>query len=80
MLRRYPDKLFGFVWLSPLERHGPGEHRQAESVDRRRPHGRHEDGWNRWCLQYSGVYPVFERASQLKALIFIHAWFKTGAG
>jgi predicted TIM-barrel fold metal-dependent hydrolase len=80
VLKRYPDKLFGFVWLSLWK-----DTVQANI-----------DKLNRWIadgpligMKMAGTDgvcsvpaydPVFERAAQLKAVIFIHAWFKTGAG
>ncbi|MCW5981361.1 MAG: amidohydrolase family protein [Bryobacteraceae bacterium] len=80
VLTRYPDKLFGFVWLS-LWNNAP-----KENIDK----------LNRWIADgpmigmktagSDGVCsvraydPVFERAAQLKALVYIHAWYKTGAG
>jgi uncharacterized protein len=80
VLKRHPGKLFGFVWLSLWK-----DTVQANI-----------DKLNRWIaegpmigMKMAGtdgicslpVYdPVFERAAQLNAVIFIHAWFKTGAG
>ena len=79
-LKRYPDKLFGFVWLSLWK----------DTVQT------NIDKLNRWIadgpmigMKLAGVDgvcslpvydPVFERAAELRAVIFVHAWFKTGAG
>lgn len=79
-LNRHPDRLFGFIWLSLW----------SDTVQA------NIDKLNRWIadgpmvgMKLAGtdgvcslpVYdPVFERAARLRALIFVHAWFKTGAG
>jgi hypothetical protein len=79
-LKRYPDKLLGFIWLSLWQ----------DTVQA------NVDKLNRWIadgpmigMKIAGtdgvcslpVYdPVFERAARLQAAIYVHAWFKTGAG
>jgi hypothetical protein len=78
--KRYPGKLFGFIWLSLWK--------DTVQVN--------IDKLNRWIadgpmigMKMAGtdgicslpVYdPVFERAAQLRAAIFVHAWFKSGVG
>lgn len=80
VFKRYPDKLFGFVWMSLWK-----DTVQANI-----------DKLNRWVsdgpmigMKLAGtdgicslpVYdPVFEHAARLNALIYVHAWFMTGAG
>jgi len=79
LLRRYPGKLFGFLWMSLWK------HSAAENIRL----------LNRWVadgpmvgMKVAGgdgtcslpVYdPVFEHAAKIKAGTFIHAWFKTGS-
>ncbi|MEW5974923.1 MAG: amidohydrolase family protein [Acidobacteriota bacterium] len=80
VLRRYPDKLFALIWLSLWK----------DTVEA------NVNKLNRWIadgpmvgMKISGVDgicslpvydPVFERAAHLQAVIYVHAWFKTGAG
>ena len=79
ILTRYPKKLFGFLWMSLWQRN------TAENIAL----------MNRWIadgpmfgMKIAGpdgvcslpVYdPIFEHAARLKAVAYIHAWFKTGA-
>lgn len=80
ILKRFPDKLFGFIWVSLWQ----------DSAQK------NIDTLNRWIadgpmvgMKMAGtdgicslpVYdPVFERAAALKAPVYIHAWYKTGSG
>lgn len=79
LLTRYPKKLFGFLWMSLWQR----------SVSE------HIAMLNRWIadgpmvgMKIAGpdgvcslpVYdPIFEHTAKLKAVAYIHAWFKVGA-
>jgi hypothetical protein len=79
-LKRYPDKLMAFAWMSLWK------YTVQENIDK----------LNRWIadgpligMKIAGgdgicslpVYdPIYERAAQLKAGIFVHAWFKMGPG
>ena len=80
ILTRYPKKLFGFLWMTLWEQSVP------ESIAM----------VNRWIadgpmvgMKIAGtdgvcslpVYdPIYEHVAELKAVAYIHAWFKTGAG
>jgi predicted TIM-barrel fold metal-dependent hydrolase len=79
LLTRYPKKLFGFLWMSLWKRSVP------ENIAM----------MNRWIadgpmvgIKTAGtdgvcslpVYdPIYEHAARLKAVAYIHAWFKVGA-
>jgi uncharacterized protein len=79
VLKRYPDKLSAFLWMTLWK------YTVQENIDKvNRLVG---DGPLVGIKLAGGdgicslpVYdPIFERAAQLKAGIYIHAWYKTGA-
>jgi predicted TIM-barrel fold metal-dependent hydrolase len=73
-LRRYPDRLFGFAYVS-------GEHARESvaEIDRCVRDGPMV-GIKLWVAKKCSdpaLDPIIDRAAALKAVIFQHAWFKT---
>jgi hypothetical protein len=78
--KRHPNRVLGFVWISLWR---DTVQANLEKVNRLIADGPFVGikmaGTDGICSL--PVYdPVFERAAELKAGIFVHAWFKTGAG
>jgi predicted TIM-barrel fold metal-dependent hydrolase len=74
-LAKYPDRAFGFVYLSA--KHIEASLKELERCVAQGP----MVGVKLWVAQHCNVPeidPIIRRAAELKAVIFQHTWFKTG--
>jgi predicted TIM-barrel fold metal-dependent hydrolase len=74
IVRAFPDRVFGFVYLNPKylkESRGELERCVAEGplVGIKL--------WQGWKCTNSELDPIVERAAELRAVLFQHAWFNT---
>lgn len=79
-LKRYPDKVFGFVWLSLWQAAAQTNIDKLDRLIADGPFvGMKMAGMDGSCSL--PVYdPVFEHAARLRAAVYVHAWFKSGIG